>query len=160
VLQAPAAPGDRATGLGPVLRDPPTTTKGYFVMASRIVSKEREAREQMAFACAETIKNCAELERRFAEAGAYGLAVRVDKLADLFAQLEEHAKGEKPIPLFCLRTTGRLFCDIATKVIEVCELVELVDTAVARDQIADKLGRAGELVAQAFLVVDLPLKRA
>jgi len=131
-------------------------------MANRSVSEEvRLAREQMAFACVETRKNLVALEQCLDAAKLFELAAKASRLVSLYARLEADAQSDRTVRLSCLRTTARVFCDVAIKLCEALELVEVLESSsVAQHHMSQKLDRMGELTAQAFLLVDLHIEDA
>jgi len=130
-------------------------------MAGRILSDDqRAARNEMVFACVELRKNLIALERCLTAAKLSELAAKASRLVRLFARLEHDAKGDRPVEPSALSTTARVFNDVAIKLGEACELVEVLESAVARHHMELKLARLGELTAQAFLLVDLAMEDA
>jgi len=133
---------------------------------------ERTSRDEMSLASKELAQAMRELAKRLDElrpspsvarssiptsrGETKDLALRAERLGVLFDRLELESKNEeRSIPLSNLRTMGRLFEEMSTKVIEISELVG--PDAVAVEQMGQKFGRIAELVGQALLLADVRL---
>lgn len=129
-------------------------------MASTSVSEDqRTTRNEMAYASVEIAKNLrAVAERMVAVTWAPEVATRAERLAELFDRLELQANGDRAISDANLRSTGRVFEDVAIAVNEACQFVGLaVVSPVAVEHVAARLWRVGELVGQALVICDVRL---
>jgi len=131
------------------------------MVTGTVTEKARSERAEMAHACVEIRRNLVALEKCLSASSvssAPKLAQQASRLVSLFVQIERDARSERVIRPECLRTVERVFYDFTSALGDAMDLVELFESVeTAREHMASKFGRLGELVGQCFLLLDLPM---